>query len=168
MIRADFNPWFVAAEEALLHVGEREVTPNHSPFIGRIWSEIDIGAEWYEKRSAWCCAFVCWSLLQASKRNKLLVDFPKTASVEAFDDWAHHNALRVPFATARMGDVVSFRPHFSHIGFVVAVGPEALVTVEGNTGDSGGREGDGVYRKLRDFSIVGSVWALPVRAASLS
>ena len=54
-------------------------------------------------------------------------------------------------ASAARGDVVIFK-HFSHCGLIVSVVDEKnIITLEGNTNGSGGREGDGVYYKKRFF-----------------
>jgi hypothetical protein len=54
------------------------------------------------------------------------------------------------------GDIIVF--NFSHVG-IAAGAPDVngnFSTVEGNTNQAGSREGDGVYRKIRNVSSVRS------------
>lgn len=41
------------------------------------------------------------------------------------------------------------RGRIAHIGFVMKWEMRRVTTVEGNTNDAGGRDGDGVYKKYR-------------------
>ena len=46
----------------------------------------------------------------------------------------------------------------NHTGVVIGFDATYITTIEGNTNDDGGREGDGVYRKVRrrrDSNVVG-------------
>lgn len=89
----------------------------------------------------WCAAFVVWCHQQAG--YKIVQSgyspslFPKSRIV----------------TVAQRGDVFGIyyvnKKRIAHVGFIDAVGPNYYITVEGNTGPNGGREGDGVYVKRR-------------------
>ena len=110
---------------------------------------------------AWCAAFVCWCVKVAVAGRAITFQRPTTPGAWALEAWslAQDNSthtLKNPGKEIRRGDVVIFE--FSHVG--IATGPVdyngRVPTVEGNTGPSGGREGDGVYRKLRAVSSIRS------------
>jgi hypothetical protein len=102
----------------------------------------------------WCGAFVTWVIRRCGPAIKI------PAGPGAARNWFHpgptlyyvRNKLG-SLLNAKPGDCVGFfyanLGRIGHIGFVESVGENSLITVEGNTGDSGGRNGDGVYRKRR-------------------
>lgn len=159
------TPWSAAAGIASDCVGQMETDgKNRSPFIKRLWMSLGLDS-YYDDREPWCCAFVSWCLLAASHGRPELIGnhfiCPDVASALA---WCKAHAQEVPLKLARTGDVVIYLPHFSHIGIVDEVAELGVHTIEGNTDGSGGRDGDGVYRRFRPFLQIGSIWALPVRA----
>lgn len=121
------------------------------------------GATWLDpsKDWAWCASFVCRAIWETLKRTGIQPEWtrPRTPGAYAFrDQWARDNKER-GIKTVKMpgkiiaGDLVVFR--FSHIG--VAVGDsdgEWVETVEGNTGNGGGRDGDGLFKKRREVSLI--------------
>lgn len=64
-----------------------------------------------------------------------------------------------PVSLPQKGDVFGIYfnslKRIAHAGFVDEWGDKYVVTVEGNTNEAGGREGDGVYRKRR---LIGSIY----------
>ncbi len=151
------------ADIAAARVGEREVTSNQSPFILSVWRESGIGTWGHTQRQPWCAAFVSWCIKQAERADvRCELPFGPTPSVHQWVEFATDAKIpHVRWQEARKGDVVTFLPHLSHIGIVEESVAGGLVTIEGNTGASGGREGDGVWRKQRGPAIIGTVWALP-------
>ena len=102
----------------------------------------------------WCAAFVSWVVKEACSNRSLPSDFerPRTAGAWDFERWARDDAgssvsLIKPCNEPLAGDIVCYK--FSHIGIIESVEGSTLTTIEGNTGESGGREGDGVWRKSR-------------------
>jgi len=102
-----------------------------------------------EPSYAWCAAFVSWCYQYAG------VDTPKSGWVP---DYAmtckriyHRN--RFEKRTPQQGDVFLIwypkRNRPAHMGFIDKWGDKWITTVEGNTNDSGSREGNGVYKKRR-------------------
>lgn len=159
------TPWHRAASVASECVGQSETSRNQSPFIRRLWVESEIGLWGWQERQPWCATFVSWCLAMAAHGDeRLQQNHFCTASVAEALEWCQRHAQIVPFNLARCGDVVIFRPHFSHIGIVEEVKELGLQTIEGNTDGGGSREGDGVYRKFRPVGSWGSIWALPMKA----
>jgi hypothetical protein len=96
----------------------------------------------------WCAAFICWVFQRALDGRRLPsgVERPRTVTL----------IKPASKTTVRAGDIVCYT--FSHIG--LAAKDEAggyVQTIEGNTGPSGGRDGDGVWSKKRPKSKIRSI-----------
>lgn len=114
----------------------------------------------------WCAAFICWVVREWLRAPAVLAGLqmdatkaekwrPKTAGAWDFVRWANEVGLNVleENMPARRGDIAVY--DFSHIGLVVEDGARGeILTVEGNTNGAGSREGDGVFRKRRERSLV--------------
>ncbi len=113
---------------------------------------------------AWCAAFVCWCIREWGKDPLVLASLsktpaqfeawrPKTAAAFGLEDWGSYKGLTVLNAndrpTLRTGDIITF--DMSHVGIVADDKDGVIYTIEGNTGPSGGRDGDGVWSKTRNF-----------------
>lgn len=109
----------------------------------------------------WCAMFTSWVFRHAGMPRNPMTHFAYTP----YGYNAYRRAGRWHTAGPPPGDLVFFsfmrpsssRPHgISHLGFVEAVEPSgALVTIEGNTDEAGGRTGGKVMRKRRTARIVG-------------
>lgn len=110
----------------------------------------------------YCAAFVCWCIRQWGKDQQVLAHLqktpaefeawrPKTAAAFGFEDWAHQRRLQTfddnPSHQLRSGDLIVF--DMSHIGLVTGDRGDQLQTIEGNTGATGSRDGEGVWSKTR-------------------
>jgi len=98
----------------------------------------------------WCAAFVSWVGSQATSRWRL----PLTGSCQALYQAALHADLvrSVPGPGAIF---LIWRPslsRFAHTGFVVEARATDWATIEGNTNPAGGREGYGVFARVRTFA----------------
>ena len=120
-----------------------------------------------ERGFAWCAAFVDWCIKEwltdseAVKWLGLKVRTPeewrpKTALAYGFLNWAkdrpNTTEVLMPSAKAQAGDIVMYT--FSHVGIVISDNGKTIQTVEGNTNEEGSREGDGVYYRTRNKSLV--------------
>lgn len=134
----------------------REISKNRGDGIAKYW-EATSYAEGYRNREPYCAAFVCWCAREAG-----VVTRPTDAAVRFLVAWALRNPTRaivfdhptsyVPSA----GDLVYFRfggGSPNHIGVVIDYDGKYVFTVEANTDGTGGREGDGVYRRTRPLSL---------------
>ena len=112
----------------------------------------------------WCAAFVCWCVREWGKDKDVLAALkmtpaqfdkwrPRTAAAFGLEDWARKKGLEVLDAddkpNLRTGDILTFDT--SHTGFVADDARGVIMTIEGNTGATGGRDGDGVWDKNRNF-----------------
>jgi len=100
---------------------------------------------------AWCACFVYWCLIKAGANPKMLPIRGEVAAVRNWVAWAWMGKKTVQ--TPERGDLFFWldKRQRGHIGFVISK-PIAGVfrTIEGNTdGESGSREGDGVYKRTR-------------------
>jgi hypothetical protein len=146
---------------AARHVGARETSRNQGPEIALFWNDTTY-PRGNENREPWCSAFVCYCLAEAARQGwrPKVKTLPREAAVRYFLDWCRgrygvevwaNDGRRLPQA----GDIAVFLPRLSHIGFVENVSGRTLGTIEGNTDDGGGREGDGVHRRQRALSFPG-------------
>ena len=95
--------------------------------------------------ASWCMAYVCWCLDEAYKpeKNPLI----KSGGVLKF--WQSNKDYRV--TDPKPGDIfiMDYGKGLGHTGIVLKVDQTFIYTIEGNTNDSGSREGIEVARKQR-------------------
>lgn len=98
----------------------------------------------------WCAAFVCWALGKAGIANPRSAWSPDLLPARRITWKNSWSAKRVQ---PQIGDVFGIwfinKGRIAHCGFIAEWGDSQIITVEGNTNQSGSREGDGVYRKRR-------------------
>ena len=145
--------------------GDEVGTVEHGRNTGKRVMEYQASTD-YGKQSAtgwpWCAAFVCWCIREWGKNPEVLAALkktpaqfekwrPKTAAAFGFIDWAKKNGLQIlndsSANTLHAGDIIVF--DMSHIGIVADDKGDTVYTHEGNTGATGGRDGDGVWSKVR-------------------
>lgn len=127
-------------------VGKREVGINAGPFVTQVLAAVGLGPGF-----PWCAAFVSWCLKSAGASGGPMFG---RAAVRNWAKWAKDNSriVREP----ERGDLFYWLNQnlTGHIGFVTEVLPTGeFRTIEGNTNDDGSREGDGVYRRVRDRNV---------------
>jgi len=103
---------------------------------------------------AWCMAFVFWCFLQASKNLGSANPAVKTGGV--LDMWNRASCKRVLAADAKSSTslvlpgqifIISTGGGHGHTGLIERIDGGLLTTIEGNTNNSGSREGIGVFRR---------------------
>jgi len=111
----------------------------------------------------WCCGFVCYILNQAYRRDKKLLPLVKTFNVDLIVKDAikkgmfSNGNLNYPVSIWKQitpGDLFICRKVYGdwiHIGIVASVKEECFFTIEGNTNDSGEREGYEVCKRIRGY-----------------
>jgi len=106
---------------------------------------------------AWCACFVYWCLIQAGAKPGRLPQVGKCAAVRNWVEWARDTNRLI--SKPKRGCLFYWLHEngTGHIGFCISPVLTSLVirTIEGNTdGESGSREGDGVYKRTRTiFSL---------------
>lgn len=148
-------------------VGQTELSRNRGPAMKKFWPATSY-TEGYANREPYCAAACCYWLREWLKLPEVLSAMGMTAaqadkwrckSAAAFGwlDWANKKGLVTysdhPQNTIHTGDIMVF--DMSHIGIVVDDYPSrgTVATIEANTGPSGGRDGDGVWEKVRARSL---------------
>lgn len=129
---------------AQTQVGVRETGRNSGPEVDAYLSSVNLGPGY-----PWCAAFVHWAFETGAASIAVPCPCPDTAGAlrlwDLCPDWRVTDG-------PQSGDVfvIDHGHGLGHVGFIESVDPVGvLVTVEGNTNASGGREGDGVYRRTR-------------------
>jgi hypothetical protein len=97
--------------------------------------------------ASWCMAFVYWCVRESGAPNPLV----QTGGV--LNQWNRINP-KYKFSEPMEGDIF-IQDHgkgLGHTGFVTKVQGDKIFTIEGNTNDTGSREGYEVCRRVRDIS----------------
>jgi endonuclease/exonuclease/phosphatase family metal-dependent hydrolase len=124
------------------------------------------GFEW-SNYQAWCATFVCWCFWRAGLLkliptpsagvDQLAAGFIKAGRWSEFPAVGGIVFFGVPSSSGQT--VINGRRYdLNHTGYVTGYDPTYVFTREGNTNDSGSREGDGVYAKRhlrRSARIIG-------------
>ena len=145
-------------------IGVAETSRNRGPEIAKYWSATSYPGG-MDERQPWCAAFVAWCVREAMVRrwgSESAAPFRRCRSARAFD-WTAWGRLEPAVDIARSpraGDIAVYR--FSHIGIVVeAGGGTDFEAIEGNTDDSGGREGVEVAVRRRQIRQAKAFLRLP-------
>jgi hypothetical protein len=146
-------------------VRQMETSRNRGPAIAKFWPATNY-PNGYENREPYCAAAVCYWAREWLKIPEVQKAFGKTAAqleqwrcksatAYGWHDWAKKRGVRIlsdaPSEVLHTGDIVVF--DFSHIGLVCDDKGDRIYTIEANTGASGSRDGDGVFRKDRPREV---------------
>lgn len=138
-------------------VGVRERGRNRGPEVQEYQAVAGLGSG---GGFAWCASFVYWCCLKAGMPT---CGLPRIGSCAAVRNWVLHAGTKGALvSSAGRGRLFYWlnSDGTGHIGF--CLGPAVLGvfrTIEGNTdGESGSREGDGVYKRTR------TLWGLKSKA----
>lgn len=152
-------------EIASLDVGEVETSRNQGPAIKKFWPATSY-PEGYKHRAPYCAAAMCYWLREWLKDPEVLEALKltpakaetwrcKSAAAFGWTDWARQKKLTILSdsmkETLHTADIMVF--DMSHIGIVYNDEGSKVMTHEANTGPSGGREGDGIWSKVRERSL---------------
>lgn len=154
---------------ASAYVGKLETSRNQGAWIKPFWEATNYKAG-HADRAPYCAAAVCHWVRQWLREKDVLEALGMTwaqaetwrcKSARAFDwiDWARQRGLKVMDDSRRhvlhTADIMVF--DMSHIGVVVTDheedGQSLIYTIEANTGEQGGRDGEGCFDKVRDRSM---------------
>ena len=116
-------------------IGVREVGQNAGPRVDQYCAYVGL------KRVAWCACFVSWCHGQLGYKT------PKTGWSPAL--FPAKRQVARPRPGVVMGLYYASLGRIGHCGILESVRSDFCITIEGNTGASGEREGQGVWRKTR-------------------
>lgn len=128
-------------------IGVREATNNNDG--ARV--EEYLATTGFVKGSAWCASFVTWCFLQADVKAVVSAWSPSWFPASAVIYTHNASGNKEPRTADVFGIYYQNLGRIAHVGFVDEwpANQTVFVTVEGNTNDTGSREGDGVYKKRR-------------------
>lgn len=103
--------------------------------------------------ASWCMAFMYWCFLQAAKAMGVKTPLTKTGGV--LNAW-NKAPTTVKVTDPQPGDIfIQDHGHgLGHTGIVERVEGDNVHTIEGNTNDTGSREGYEVCRRVRKKSSI--------------
>ncbi|MEO8206755.1 MAG: hypothetical protein ABI615_11285 [Chthoniobacterales bacterium] len=170
------NPLLPLVAIAATQLTVRETSTNQGPGIAKYWKDTNYPTG-YAERQPYCAAGISWVVAEASRGGIAfaLDHLPNFAAVVSWRDWAAKmsqvaTAPRVQVFKPRnaglfpqAGDIVHLLPHTSHIELVESFDGRTVHTIGFNTDVKGGREGDGVYRRVRKYDFCGAFIRLPVK-----
>lgn len=135
---------------AKAQVGIREVGRNRGERVEEYLAVAGAGPG-----EPWCAAFVSWCF--ALGAAELGVPNPMRLTPGALKIWRQSPPwLRSSWPTPGSIFVIDHGGGHGHCGLVESFteGDLVIITIEGNTGPKGGREGDGVYRRARPIAEI--------------
>ena len=144
----------------LLKIAAKEVGVREGRDTGGNWNNRVKYNDWYAKHpsirnngfltTAWCATFVSWVANQAGLLGSVIPMHAWTPSGLA---WFKSRGLWTQGRGAKPGDLFYIyfpaQRRVAHVGFVERVEGGYIYTIEGNTNNSGSRQGNGVYRLKR-------------------
>ncbi len=98
---------------------------------------------------AWCAAFVSWVLTENNVPNPQSAWSPSWFPLRNTIYTRGQNNRLTPLPGDVFGIYFNNLNRIAHVGFIHRFRDDISVTVEGNTNDTGSRQGDGVYLKRR-------------------
>lgn len=139
-------------KESALEIAKTQVGEQEKP-LGSNWGEPvktylhSVGIDF---PASWCMAFVYWCFKVASDTTPLI----KTGGV--LRQWNESDRKYRVIGLPEPGDVfiMDFGKGLGHTGFVEKVEGNFIHTIEGNSNDTGSREGIEVTRKIRGRSKI--------------
>ncbi len=138
----------LALENAITQIGQQE-NPKGSNWghpVQDYLASVGIGFP-----ASWCMAFLYWCFDHAA--NSLGQENPlfKTGGVLAQWNNRKENRLALDYHDLEPGDIfiMDYGRGLGHTGIIETIDGENLHTIEGNTNDTGSREGIEVCRKIR-------------------
>ena len=150
------DPIAAVLEEARRWVGTREVPPGSNRGVAIDFFNFHTVPAWEPypqgvRGAPWCAAFV-----STVGRLALGLAWPveRTVSCQTMVQWARDKDVWYPHPEEpAIGDLFVLYyerlGRHGHVGFVTGVDDESILTLEGNTGPAGSREGFGVFERER-------------------
>jgi CHAP domain-containing protein/putative peptidoglycan binding protein len=163
--RSDFLRAVLARAASQEGVRERPKDSNGGPEVDQYLSRAGVPPTLPAPRKPWCCAFTYWCFDETARaqgrRNPMvrtagvMDHWNRAASVSGASRLAAARAVADPSLVAPgMLFVIDAGQGHGHTGFVEVVNGGRIRTIEGNTDQSGSREGGGVYRSNRKLADI--------------
>lgn len=137
-------------EIAFSHLGEKEI-PGNKGWLNKKFEALMKSVSWYF-RAPWC-AFFCKLVWNEAGQDVSLLSGSTSVMIDKATKAGNWHSLPVAgaiviWAMFKNGE----RQKSGHAGIVVSVGAGMFQTIEGNTTDKGGRDGEVVAKRSYDFS----------------
>lgn len=145
--------WRMIIDVAKAEVGHHEGRTNGHWNNDQKYSKEVPGLEW-SNRQPWCATFVSWCAMKSGLGSL----YPRTASCDVGGQWFKSQGRWSEYPAVGAQVFLGYPNDLNHTGIVTSFNDKYIWTVEGNTNDSGSREGDGVYVRQRErasSSIIG-------------
>lgn len=138
-----------------LEIAQSQIGQQENP-LGSNWGEpvkSYLGSVGIGFPASWCMAFVFWCFKKSSEELKLTNTAIKTGGVlKAWNDAPKEMKASVPSIGSVF--IMDFGKGLGHTGIVEKFDAVNVYTIEGNTNDTGSREGVEVCRKVRKRSAI--------------
>jgi hypothetical protein len=145
-------------EIARAEIGVQEVplNSNRGPRVEEFQRTVGCGPG-----DAWCACFVYWCFDQATKNMGKKNPLVKTGG--ALASYNLSTGKKIPAVEAKNNPaiikpgqifILDFGGGKGHTGIITSVNGGFIDTIEGNTNDQGGREGSGVFGRVRKINSV--------------
>jgi hypothetical protein len=135
-----------AVELAKLRIGVHEASTNWSPFIKIYLAFVGVFFP-----APWCSAFASFVIHKAAASLGIKAKWPRSGYVQSVVNWAIKNSY-ISTKPCVGCAFVKYHPElkrYAHIGFIAEVNGNKVLTVEGNSNTTGGREGTEVVSIMR-------------------
>lgn len=138
---------------AVIEVAKKEIGKEEIP-VGSNWGpnvKMYLDSVGINFPASWCMGFVHWCFDQACKQ--LCINNPLFKSGGVLSVWNHTDPNKRT-TQPKPGDVfiMDFGGGLGHTGIVLSVDGDKIHTIEGNTNDTGSREGYEVCKKVRSIN----------------
>jgi hypothetical protein len=159
IIEDTYSPYVCLIDKSEEFVGVTEKGGNNQNFTNKELKQMLVDAGW-KPGQAWC-SFMVKGLLDhcdipnditgwsPTSYNKKDVIYTGGKFKQKFED---DDILVMSLSYNKFKNVKSRYKAIGHTGVVKTVREKNVITYEGNTGDDGGRDGDGFYKKIRPLT----------------
>ena len=158
-VEEDSSPYLCLMDESEQFIGVTEKGGNNQNFTDRELKQLLVDAGW-RPGQAWCSFMVkglldhCdipnkvtgWSPTSYNKKDVIFTDN------EFKKEYEDDDVLVMSLSYNKFKNVKSRYKAIGHTGIIEKVREKNVITREGNTGDDGGRDGDGFYKKVRPLT----------------
>lgn len=105
----------------------------------------------------WCAAFIAWVFHECGLKAPVSAWCPDWFEPRKVVYYRGGKRNRTPQPGDVFGIWFNDKGRIAHCGLIHSIDGDRVTTIEGNTNPSGGREGDGVYKKFRLMSQMSKV-----------